>query len=311
MQLIVSQLIQAHGAAVTREKLLAFVEANPAQRVELLSARDAIPVPDPDPPLEPLQSPIGAPMPATASNQRATILQPALPLSQQPGAGSVLDELHAALPKTRRQGVHEGVATYLTRLAAGIEDADDLTFEQLPAAGLDWYANAKTAIVSGDDIPLPPGYVVPPSRRLNGIVNPGSPPPAAASPSIASEPEAEAKPRPAPPRGPAKAPDPDSPPRIKGGWGKGVSGNPAGLPPGTKHKRTIFFDALEAAAGPDAIVELVKTVFAAAKQGDMTAARILLDRLVPVRKGASCTGAAHPRRQPVCRRCTPSGGSAY
>ena len=61
----------------------------------------------------------------------------------------------------------------------------------------------------------------------------------------------------------------------------GQSGNPTGKPPGARHKATQLAEKLmEADAG-----EVVNAVITAAKGGDMTAARLILDRIAPVRKG--------------------------
>ena len=57
-------------------------------------------------------------------------------------------------------------------------------------------------------------------------------------------------------------------------------GNP-GRPKGAKHKTTILAEKLMA----DDVEGVVKAVIDAARTGDMAAARIILDRLVPVRKG--------------------------
>ena len=57
-------------------------------------------------------------------------------------------------------------------------------------------------------------------------------------------------------------------------------GNP-GRPRGAKHKTTILAEKLMA----DDVEGVVKAVIDAARTGDMAAARIILDRLVPMRKG--------------------------
>ena len=62
---------------------------------------------------------------------------------------------------------------------------------------------------------------------------------------------------------------------------KGQSGNPSGKPPGTRNKTTMLAEKLM----QDDAKEVVKVVLEAAKRGDMTAARLILERIAPVRKG--------------------------
>ena len=64
-------------------------------------------------------------------------------------------------------------------------------------------------------------------------------------------------------------------------WQKGVSGNPAGRPRGSRHEALKALDAI----GADGAAEVMKAVVTAAKAGDMRAAEILLRRLWPERKG--------------------------
>ena len=64
-------------------------------------------------------------------------------------------------------------------------------------------------------------------------------------------------------------------------WEKGVSGNPAGRPRGSRHEALKALDAI----GSDGAAEVMKAVVTAAKAGDMRAAEILLRRLWPERKG--------------------------
>ena len=61
----------------------------------------------------------------------------------------------------------------------------------------------------------------------------------------------------------------------------GQSGNPTGRPKGARHKTTLAIESLldgEAQA-------LTRKVIEKAKEGDMTALKLCLDRLAPVRKG--------------------------
>ena len=62
---------------------------------------------------------------------------------------------------------------------------------------------------------------------------------------------------------------------------KGQSGNPSGKPPGTRNKTTMLAEKLM----QDDAKDIVKVVLEAAKRGDMTAARLILERIAPVRKG--------------------------
>ena len=56
-----------------------------------------------------------------------------------------------------------------------------------------------------------------------------------------------------------------------------------GRPSGSRNKASIALDKMLADDGAD----VVRTVLAAARGGDMQAARLVLDRIVPVRKGRS------------------------
>lgn len=65
-----------------------------------------------------------------------------------------------------------------------------------------------------------------------------------------------------------------------GRWPKGTSGNPAGKRKGTRHRATLLMEKL-LAADAEAVVAVV---IDAARMGDMTAARIVIDRLLPPAK---------------------------
>ena len=73
--------------------------------------------------------------------------------------------------------------------------------------------------------------------------------------------------------------------KIAGPFKKGQSGNPAGKPKGARNRATLL--ALAAMEGElDAIV---RSVIDAAKRGDMTAARLVVDKLVPAAKDRPIT----------------------
>lgn len=61
---------------------------------------------------------------------------------------------------------------------------------------------------------------------------------------------------------------------------KGKSGNPAGRPKGSRNRATLL--ALAAMEGE--LEGVVKSVIDAAKKGDMTAARLVVDKLIPATK---------------------------
>lgn len=64
---------------------------------------------------------------------------------------------------------------------------------------------------------------------------------------------------------------------------KGKSGNPNGRPVGRKSKSVIIRDQLINALEKDA-VEVVKAIVKKALDGDMQAAKIIMDRLIPQQK---------------------------
>lgn len=73
-----------------------------------------------------------------------------------------------------------------------------------------------------------------------------------------------------------------TPPKHRGRlWPKGVSGNPAGRPRGSRHEALKALDAI----GTEGATEVMRSVVKAAREGDMRAAEILLRRLWPERKG--------------------------
>jgi hypothetical protein len=60
-------------------------------------------------------------------------------------------------------------------------------------------------------------------------------------------------------------------------WVKGQSGNPLGMKPGTKHRKTLLREEIEKDGS-----ELAKAIKARALEGDMQAASLWLSRLEPV-----------------------------
>jgi hypothetical protein len=76
--------------------------------------------------------------------------------------------------------------------------------------------------------------------------------------------------------------EPDNAGREQAGrFAPGCSGNPAGMKPGTRHRATRLAEKLMANDTED----VVKAVISAAKGGDMTAARLVLDRIAPPCRG--------------------------
>jgi Family of unknown function (DUF5681) len=69
------------------------------------------------------------------------------------------------------------------------------------------------------------------------------------------------------------------------GFQPGQSGNPAGRPAGSRHKASEMVEILMS-GDADAVT---KAVIAKALDGDMTAARLVLERIAPPRKGRAIT----------------------
>ena len=63
-------------------------------------------------------------------------------------------------------------------------------------------------------------------------------------------------------------------------WKKGESGNPAGKPPGSRHKVTLAVERLLDGEGE----ELTRKAIELALEGDLTALRLCLERICPPRK---------------------------
>jgi hypothetical protein len=68
---------------------------------------------------------------------------------------------------------------------------------------------------------------------------------------------------------------------------KGMSGNPKGRPKGSKNKSTVLREAMENKTDrmlSREVPKVLQVVIAAAIKGDMSAAKMILDRAVPVKK---------------------------
>jgi hypothetical protein len=83
--------------------------------------------------------------------------------------------------------------------------------------------------------------------------------------------------------------------RVRGRpFPRGVSANPAGKRPGTRHRATVLAEQLMAGD----LEAVVGKVVRQAKAGDMAAARLILDRVVPVRRGRPVQFALPPIKTP-------------
>jgi Family of unknown function (DUF5681) len=63
-------------------------------------------------------------------------------------------------------------------------------------------------------------------------------------------------------------------------WQAGVSGNPAGRPPGARNRATVLAETLL----DDEAEAVVRKAIERAKEGDMAAIRLVMDRICPPRK---------------------------
>ncbi len=71
--------------------------------------------------------------------------------------------------------------------------------------------------------------------------------------------------------------------RVRGRpFKKGQIGNPKGRTPGSRHHATVLAEQLMRTDVPD----IVRAVIESAKSGDMVAAKLVLERIVPLRRGA-------------------------
>ena|ERR1700730_6928065 len=74
-------------------------------------------------------------------------------------------------------------------------------------------------------------------------------------------------------------------PNLGNRFQKGQSGNPAGYHKGSRHKATLLAERLM----QDDAENIVNAVLTAARNGDMTAAKIILDRIAFVRRCFQCS----------------------
>ena len=77
-----------------------------------------------------------------------------------------------------------------------------------------------------------------------------------------------------------KMPNSDATPNHNGRWAKGKSGNPAGRPRGSRNQATLAMESLLDGAAED----LIKKAVELALGGDITALRLCLERILPVRR---------------------------
>jgi len=76
---------------------------------------------------------------------------------------------------------------------------------------------------------------------------------------------------------------------------RGVSGNRAGRPSGSRNRATVIADAIDEKDG----AEIVRAIVAKAKNGDTLAARLVLDRLWPAPKGRAVKFTMPPLDDPT------------
>src|SRR5262250_4030030 len=76
---------------------------------------------------------------------------------------------------------------------------------------------------------------------------------------------------------------------------KGESGNPAGRPRGSRNRATLLMEGLLA----DDAEAIGRKAIAMAKQGDMAAIRLCMDRLAPARKGEPVAFELPPLEKPA------------
>lgn len=75
--------------------------------------------------------------------------------------------------------------------------------------------------------------------------------------------------------------------RLPGGWKKGISGNPQGKKPGTKNKLTLYREAVlmkQEKKLLDNLPQVLDVVIQKAKDGDLVATRLFLDRVMAAKR---------------------------
>ena len=78
-------------------------------------------------------------------------------------------------------------------------------------------------------------------------------------------------------------------------WKPGQSGNPAGRKKGMRRRITVAAERLM----EDDAENVVRSVLAAARDGDMAAAKLVLERIVPLRRGRPVEVALPPIQSPA------------
>lgn len=77
--------------------------------------------------------------------------------------------------------------------------------------------------------------------------------------------------------------------RLPGGWKKGISGNPQGKKPGTKNKLTLYREAVlmkQEKKMLQEFPEIIGVLMQKAKDGDMTAMKLYLERVMAAKRVA-------------------------
>lgn len=77
--------------------------------------------------------------------------------------------------------------------------------------------------------------------------------------------------------------------RLPGGWKKGISGNPQGKKPGTKNKLTLYREAVlmkQEKKLLDNLPQVLDVIIEKAKQGDMVATKLYLERVMAAKRVA-------------------------